>query len=98
MLHFPMSVFYRDRLRVVVLKRSQINIVCTVNVDFVIFEYVLLIKYQSMSIWEFNMPIKQHSLIWLDWISVLGIFKRKNCLNDKWEGWGGMRGCCWTAS
>ena len=34
-----------------------------VNVDFVTFEYVLLIKYQSMSIWEFNLPIKQHNLI-----------------------------------
>jgi hypothetical protein len=35
----------------------------TVNVDFVTFEYVLLVKYQYMSIWEFNLPKKQTNLI-----------------------------------
>jgi hypothetical protein len=36
----------------------------TVNVDSVTVEYVLLVKYQFyMSIWEFNLPIKQHNLI-----------------------------------
>ncbi len=35
----------------------------TVNVYFVTLEYVLLIKYQSISIWKFNLPIKQHNLI-----------------------------------
>ncbi len=35
----------------------------TVNLDFVIFEYVLLTKYLSMSIGEFNLPIKQQNLI-----------------------------------
>jgi hypothetical protein len=35
----------------------------TVNVDFVTFEYVLLIKYQSISIWDSNLPKKQHNLI-----------------------------------
>jgi hypothetical protein len=34
-----------------------------VYVDFVAFEYGLLIKYQSMSSWELNLPIKQHNLI-----------------------------------
>jgi hypothetical protein len=47
---------------------------CTVNVDFVTFDYELLIKYQSLSIWEFNLPIKQQTH--LDRTSVSGIFTR----------------------
>jgi hypothetical protein len=40
-------------------------------VDFVTIQYVLLMKYQSMSIWEFNLPNKATQL---DWTSVLRIF------------------------
>jgi hypothetical protein len=64
---------------------------CTVNVDFVTFEYVLLIKNQSISIWIFNLPIMQHNLIGPQ----IGNFHERYCLYDLW---GGMRGCCWTAS
>jgi len=41
-----------------------------------------------MSIWEFNLPIKQHNLIGVE----------EALLNDQWEGEGGIRGCCRTAS
>jgi hypothetical protein len=43
-----------------------------------------------MSIWGFNLPIKQHNLI--------GVEEEEALLNDQWEGEGGMRGCCRTAS
>jgi hypothetical protein len=36
---------------------------CTVNVDFIRFKYVVLAKYLHMSIFEFYLLIKQHSLI-----------------------------------
>ena len=35
----------------------------TVNVDFIRFKYVVLAKYLHMSIFEFYLLIKQHSLI-----------------------------------
>ena len=38
-------------------------LVYTVNVDFIRFKYVVLAKYLHMSIFEFYLLIKQHSLI-----------------------------------
>ncbi len=42
---------------------KKIVTIYIVNVDFVTFEYVLLRKYQSVSILEFNLPLKQHNLL-----------------------------------
>ncbi len=66
----------------------------TVNVDFITVEYLLLIKYQSMSIWEFFLADKATQL---DWTSLLRIFTRGFANLTSGKGRGGMRGCCWTA-
>ncbi len=54
----------------------------TVNVDFVTFEYVLLIKYQSIC--QFG-NLTYQKAPQLDQTSVLGIFTR-SIANDQWEG------------
>ncbi len=54
------------------------------GVDLVTFEYMLLIKYQYMS-------------IWVD-LSILGIFTSFANITSGKGGGGGMRGCYWTAS
>ncbi len=43
--------------------KTNVYVYCTVNVDFLRIEYMVLAKYQHMSILELILLVKQHTLI-----------------------------------